>query len=228
MTRLSETATLRKIIGILIRAARGQNGVSLKACATVIGQTPNALRRIEAGEDDISIPNLQILAQFLKIPIEHFFNNQVTLTEGGDSPPHLSQHADQQARVGTRLRKARRSAGLNQTDLAALLGCSTRIISQYEQGKRPLAASHVARLIEVLDLRLHQLLPDRMYEFQQVLEEMPEEVRQFFLNLDNLPYLQVAMQLRQIATADMRKLITALARTVEAAPPVDGETDHGP
>ncbi|NOZ06562.1 MAG: helix-turn-helix domain-containing protein [Chloroflexi bacterium] len=215
--------TYRKIIGILIRAARERMGKPLKTCATVIGRTPDAFRKIEAGTNEISVTELSDLSRFLGVPIEYFFSEDVTLTDEDTARFRLSQATDQQALIGKRLREARRQAGLKQKDLASALGCSARMISQYEQGKRVLSAGHAVQLLEILDLSLPQLLPDETLAAQYQISSFPDDVRQFILNAENLPYLQAAMRLQQVATSDLQRLAAILEEIVEATSPATTE-----
>jgi len=215
--------TYRKIIGILIRAARERMGKPLKTCATVIGRTPEAFRKIEAGTNEISVTELLNLSRFLGVPIEYFFSEDVTLTDEDTVHFRLLQTTDQQALIGKRLQEARREAGLKQKELASVLGCSARMISQYEQGKRALSAGHAVQLLEILDLSLPQLLPDETVAAQYQIRSFPDDVRQFILDAKNLPYLQAAMRLQQVATPDLQRLAAILEEIVEATSPATTE-----
>ncbi len=215
--------TYRKIIGILIRAARERIGKPLKICAIVIGRTPEAFRKIEAGNNDISVRELLNLSRFLGVPIEYFFSEDVTLTDEDTVHFRLSQNTDQQALIGKRLQEARRQAGLKQKELASVLGCSVRMISQYEQGKRALSAGHAVQLLEILDLSLPQLLPDETLAAQYQISNFPDDVRQFILDAKNLPYLQAAMRLQQVAIPDLQRLAAILEEIVEATSPATTE-----
>lgn len=52
--------------------------------------------------------------------------------------------------LGKRLREARENAGLSQLELAHLLGRDQRAISDYESGKRKLAAADLPHFAQVL------------------------------------------------------------------------------
>ncbi len=215
--------TYRKIIGILIRAARERTGKPLKKCAAVIGRSPATFRKIEAGTTEIGVAELVSLSRFLGVPIEYFFSEDVTLTDQDTAHFRLSQSAEQQAQIGKQLQEARRQAGLKQKELASALGCSTRMISQYEQGKRDLPAGHALQLMEILDLSLPQLLPDEALAAQYQMNSIPDEVRQFVLNAENLPYIQAAMRLQKMAPADLQRLAAILDEIVEATSPATTE-----
>ncbi len=56
-------------------------------------------------------------------------------------------------RVGNLLAGARLKAGLTQARLAAKLGIRQNMVSDYENGRRPLSAAMVRRLSETLEIR---------------------------------------------------------------------------
>ncbi len=226
MTSLSETMTRRKIIGVLIRAAREQAGKSAKAAAAAIGRSPKALKRIEAGDEDISMPELIALAHFLDVPIDYFFDESITLTDLDDKRSQLKQAEDQKQLVMRHLREARERAKLTQAQLAARIDSSARIISLYERGKRHPSAAHLVQLAEVLDIPMRQLLPHEAERVDDDRDSLPQEVRQFALDTRNLPYLRAAVQLRALSPVDAQKLIAILSVVVEQALPSANGTDN--
>jgi transcriptional regulator with XRE-family HTH domain len=76
----------RKIIGVLLRRARLNNGHSLDELAAQLGREPDDLTRIEAGQEPITIPELQVLAGTLGIPMVEF--------AADGSPPPPAQEPD--------------------------------------------------------------------------------------------------------------------------------------
>lgn len=56
------------------------------------------------------------------------------------------------ALLGARIRMAREQRGISQDELARLLSRDQRSISEYENGKRRLAALDIPRLAEILDV----------------------------------------------------------------------------
>ena len=59
------------------------------------------------------------------------------------------------AEASSLLRKARRAAGLTQTELARRAGVTQSVISAYESGRREPALSTLVRLVEATGARLH-------------------------------------------------------------------------
>jgi transcriptional regulator with XRE-family HTH domain len=61
-----------RIIGVLLRQARQEAGQELEDAAVVLGYTPQQLEAVELGESQISLVELQILADELGMSFESF------------------------------------------------------------------------------------------------------------------------------------------------------------
>ena len=71
-----------KKLGILIRDAREKSGKSLEECAQAMGLSSEELGAIESGERALTLPELEILAYYLDIPLEHFWENEILKPSG--------------------------------------------------------------------------------------------------------------------------------------------------
>jgi transcriptional regulator with XRE-family HTH domain len=67
----------RKIIGVILRQARLEMGRTLDDIAPAMGYTPEYLARVELGEAEISMIELDLLAQTLGIPFDRFVSEDV-------------------------------------------------------------------------------------------------------------------------------------------------------
>lgn len=65
----------RKKLGILIRNAREINKFTQEECARVVGVSIYQFDSFETGESSISLPQLEIIAFFLNIPLSHFLGS---------------------------------------------------------------------------------------------------------------------------------------------------------
>lgn len=64
----------RKIIGVLLKKARIEVGVSSSELADSVGITLEQLEFFENGENSIPLPQLEEMAVFLNLPIEYFMD----------------------------------------------------------------------------------------------------------------------------------------------------------
>ena len=69
-----------KKLGLLIRDARMAERRSIKECADAIGVKPGLFRAYEEGRRSPSLPELETLVYYLKLPITHFWGRE-TMSE---------------------------------------------------------------------------------------------------------------------------------------------------
>jgi transcriptional regulator with XRE-family HTH domain len=75
--QLEEILILRhRIVGALLRQARLEADLTQKDLAEVIGCSPSSLSSYEYGDRPIPVAELELLARYLNLPVEHFFDNQ--------------------------------------------------------------------------------------------------------------------------------------------------------
>jgi transcriptional regulator with XRE-family HTH domain len=68
----------RKIIGVLLRQARLDAGKSQKQCAEALSCSAGRISQYERGRRGIPLTELEALADFLDVPINHFLDEQTT------------------------------------------------------------------------------------------------------------------------------------------------------
>ena len=74
---LREVLALRhRIVGALLRQARLEAGISQKELAEMVGCSASRLSAYEHGERPVPLAELELLAQYLRLPLEHFLDNQ--------------------------------------------------------------------------------------------------------------------------------------------------------
>lgn len=217
-----EAWTIRqKIIGVLLRQARLEAGKSLKECGQVLGLSSGAVSSIEHGKRAISLPELELVAYYLGVPLNHLLNHDAVLStlEADDDLPKEEVLALRHRIIGASLRQARRDLDLSQAELARMIGLSKGRMSQYELGERPIPLVELEALAEALEVSLAYFLDEGVgpvgerqqqeKEWQQFAELAPE-VRAFVLEPANLGYLQLAMSLSDVPANGLRNIAANL------------------
>lgn len=216
-----ETWTIRqKIIGVLLRQARLEAGKSLKQCGQVLGLSSGVLSTVERGERGISLPELELIAYYLGVPLEHLINNQTA--PPSPAPEELPGQEVLMLRhriIGALLRQARSAMDLSQAELAERVGMPKSRLSQYELGEKPIPLVELEELAKALEVPLSHFLDEgggpigeqqrRMREWRQF-SELPPAVRTFVLQPANLSYLQLAMRLSQVPASGLRDIAASL------------------
>jgi transcriptional regulator with XRE-family HTH domain len=212
-------AIRRKIIGVLLQGARLKAGRTKKECADVIGVTPGILSAYEEGRRDISLPELELLAFFLHVPVGSFVEGDDESLVRLETPPGTQVIELRHRIVGALLREAREQKGKSQKELAQVVGRSSRIFGQYESGQHPIPLTQLEVLAEELGVPLSHFLDegvgiigerelqDRQYEEFRAL---PDDVRAFVVRPVHIAYLRVAMHLAQMPADTIRRIAEGL------------------
>jgi len=214
-------AIRRKILGVLLQGARLRAGRTKKECAEAIGVSPSTITRFEDGRKDVALPQLELLAYLLNVPVSSFFRDkdqEKLVTEDPELP--LEQVMELRDRIiGVLLRQARTEAGLSQKDMGRHLGVSARRIAQYEYGQRSVPVAQLQHVAEVLGLPIDYFLDEgvgRVGQHEQVqnqferFSELPDDVRAFVSRYTNLPYLRVAIRIAGMDADRIRKIAEGL------------------
>jgi transcriptional regulator with XRE-family HTH domain len=202
-----------KKLGVLLRDARQSRGKALDACAQVLGVTSEDIEAYELGEKSPSLPELEALASFLEVPLDHFWGDRA-LSPGGDG---RSQGASQvqamrlrQRVIGALLRKMRVDAGLSLEALAERVYSAPALLESYELGEAPIPLPDLEALSQALGgsienfLERSQATPgESQPSFVQDFLELPQELQAFVARPVNRPYLELAQRLSEM---DVRKL----------------------
>ncbi len=75
MPEVDAVTLRRKILGVLLQGARLKVGRTKKECAQALGIRPSLITAYEEGRKDISLPELEVLAYFLGVPLMHFWSD---------------------------------------------------------------------------------------------------------------------------------------------------------
>ena len=86
---------LSKKMGVLLRTARTQRGESKKTCGEVIGVTSRTINKYEIGEKSPSLPELEVLAYYLDVPLEYLMFGERKNTEWEDAVRHLRRFVEE-------------------------------------------------------------------------------------------------------------------------------------
>ena len=108
------------MIGKLIHEARRKTNLKAEDCAQAIGVSTEQFKAYERGENPISLPELEAVAYFLDVPIEHFWARE-TAALGGNYRviSDLEKLIPLRNRmIGAILRQARLEAGMSLEILA--------------------------------------------------------------------------------------------------------------
>lgn len=209
-----------KMLGVLLRDAREYAGRAPKECADVIGVTIQTYNAYERGDKSPTLPELELLAYSLDVPLAHFWGD-TAISEREQRRPAAPTAAITEVRdrmIGARLRQARLAANLKSKDLAAELGISAGLLAAFEFGQTPVPLPDLEVLLARLGLELDDVLESsgvvgewestgRLFErFKQ----LPPDLRDFVTQPLNEHYVRLAQRLSQMPTDHLRAIATGL------------------
>lgn len=210
-----------KKLGTLIQDARLARGKNEEDCAAAMGvSTPN-YQAIEQGKNAISLPELEVLAFYLDIPLDHFLGRKTVSLESKENVAvnKLERLLPLRHRIiGVMLRKGRIEAGISHGELARATEIDEQTLAAYEQGNTPVPLPELEVLTVALNVSLREFRDQtgpvgRWAIHKKALEdfsELPLEMQQFISKPINLPYLELAQRLSEMSVDRLRGVAEGL------------------
>jgi transcriptional regulator with XRE-family HTH domain len=207
-------------LGVLIRDARLADRRTIPETAKAIGITATQLRAYEEGAHAPSLPELEVLAYYLDLPVQHFWGSDARSEIGSriELLDLTKLAAVRQRIIGTLLRQKRLQADRSLKALAAETGLSIARIKAYELGERPIPVPELDVILQVLGGQLEtffsQAGPIGTWMSEQALidefMDLPPDLRAFVCMPINRPYLELAKNLSQMPTDKLRAIAEGL------------------
>ncbi len=208
-----------KKLGILIRDAREKSGKSPEQCARAMGISTDDLQAMELGERPPTLPEVELLAYYLDVPLEHFWENKLLSPDVGDAnvnPVEIIQ--TRQKAIGALITQGREQATLSIDDLAKEVGISPESLQLYEGGDAPIPMPELEALGRALNRSIaefedhHGPIGSKFTEKQRFNEflDLPQELQAFVGTPINRPYLELAVRLSELKVEKLRALAEGL------------------
>lgn len=205
-----------KSLGVLIRDARTFRRKTIAECAALLNISPSVLRAWEEGRKAPSLPELEVLAYALELPISHFWSKEIRSDdENAAENLNLPLLIGLRHRVvGALLRKAREAASISLRALSEQSGIPVSRLHAYELGERPIPLPELEVLAELLNTRIEAFLDTsgpvgRWFMQQKAISrflELPDEMQEFVTRPVNRPYIELAMKLSNMSAEKLRSL----------------------
>lgn len=210
----AESFRLRsKMLGVLIRDARLSAARTPDDCARLLKVPATTIEAWEYGDAVPSLPQLELLAYYLDVPISHFWG-QETLGEEREKPDAQQEYMQLRDRmIGALLRQAREERGLSLEDVATQSFISVEKLEQYEQGVVPIPMHELPVIANQVNKNVDYFLETTSYigELLRIREEwkqftdLDEEIREFAANPLNVGFIKIAITFSKMPVAELRK-----------------------
>lgn len=204
-----------KMIGVLLRDARLHAARSVEECANLLKVTPVEVAAWELGEKVPSLPQLELLAYYLGVPISHFWGTDtLEATQGRHIDIQTEYIALRDRMVGALLRQAREEANLTLEELGAACAVPAENIARYEVGEAAVPMHELSVMAGALKQNLSYFLESSGHigNWLAIREEwkhfsrLPDDLRQFAAKPVNIGFIEIALMLSQMPTEKLRRI----------------------
>ena len=213
MNPLAITIRTKKL-GVLLQDGRLAANKSILECAQAINVTPDVYQAFENGDTAPTLPEVELLAFYLDIPLDHFWGN-TSLSESGSSRNAFNVHRLIEIRqkfIGVALRQAREQAGLSLEDAGQTAGFSADEIEALELGEKPIPLPVLEFLSSYYHLQIKDLQDTRSPVGVKATERLmvqeflslPADIQSFVAKPINRPYLELAQRLSEMSVEKLR------------------------
>ena len=205
-----------KKLGVLMRDARLASGKSVSEAAQAIGVPPAELEAYEMGEKAPSLPELELLAFSLNVPLSHFWGN-MALSEreqSEDKPQPQKLLEIRQKVIGALIRQAREEAGLSLQEASERASLKPEVLEAYELGQAAIPLPVLEYLGNtynhpINDFQARQDPVGARVSQQRTLDdflELSPELQAFVSKPINRPYLELAQRLSEMSVDKLRSV----------------------
>jgi transcriptional regulator with XRE-family HTH domain len=204
-----------RMVGVLLRDARQHARRNLEECARLLRVEPSQVEAWEYGDAAPSLPQLELLANYLDVPVSQFWSGTTLLDEVDERASAKSEYLVLRDRmIGALLRQAREDAGMTPEALAQVSGITAAQIEAYELGDAPLPMHVLTVLASSVKKNVSYFLETggtvgellALREAYRQFAQMPPELRAFVTNPLNAGFIEIARMFSQMPTDKLRKV----------------------
>jgi len=209
-----------KKLGLLIYDARLASGKTLEDCAKITGISMARLTEIEAGVASPTLPELEIISFLYKIPLEHFWGNDV-LSEidlESQSNKYKQLMSIRHRVIAANIKSFLEDKNILEDDFAKNVGLDIVVLQEYLLGEKEIPIPVLEIIAKGLDHRIEDFFDTQgiignwraeLIETQRF-KTIPEELREFISKPINVPYIELAIRLSELDVNKLRSVAEGL------------------
>jgi transcriptional regulator with XRE-family HTH domain len=210
-----------RILGVLLQEARQSAGREHQECADLLEMSLEDYRALESGKQSPTLPQLEVLSYYFKVPIGHFWGTETLSAKRGEEDikervPELMML--RQRIIGVRLRKLREDAEMTVAQVAERSEVDAGRIEAAERGQTALPVSELETVVRAAQGRIDDLVDGHgmignWLQSQEQFEEfmrLPPEMREFILKPVNQSYLDLAVRLSKMKVDELRSIAESI------------------
>lgn len=204
-----------KMLGVLLRDARLNAERTVEDCAYLVRVSAEEFGSWELGDAVPSLPQLELLAYYLGVPISHFWGTDTLEAKVGRHVDIQTEYIALRNRmIGALLRQSREEQGLSLEELSQQCAIPTAHLAAYELGETPIPMHELNVLASAVRKNTSFFLESSGYFGQWLASReewkhfasLPDEMRQFAANPRNIGFIEIAVMLSQMPVDKLRSV----------------------
>lgn len=213
--------TLRaKKLGILMKDARLSAGKTMKECGEAIGVSGSTISSYEKGKSSPSLPELELLSFFFKIPVSRFWKDTILASEETPTDQLDIEHSQaiRHRQIGVKIEAARLKLEKTYEEITEATGITYGRMKRFENGSSPIPVPDLELLSNQLEISMTNLFETETEVGQWIAAQsgiseflkLPSELQTFIVKPINLPYLELASKLSKLSADELRVIAESL------------------
>lgn len=204
-----------KMLGVLLRDARANAVRTVEDCARLL-RVPSALIEAwEFGDEVPSLPQLELLAYYLDVPVSHFWGMETLSESRGDHTNKQPEYITlRDHMIGALLRQAREENEVSLEELSQASGISVEMLTHYELGEQPIPMHELSVLASSVKKNINYFLESSSQigellaarESWKYFSSLPEDVRAFASDPVNIGFIHIAVMLSKMPADRLRQV----------------------
>lgn len=207
-----------KKIGLLLQDARLSARFEPTECSEALGIPVEQYLSYENGKTAPTLPEIEVLAYILNVPLEHFWGSQSVNTRKKDKQDFQRLLSLRNRVVQTRLRKTIQDNGITFGQLTEKTGFSKEDLEQILEGNAPVSMPELELFCTALNIRIDDFQDQKgavgeWHRRQQSLEKFDKltpGLQEFVSKPVNHPFIEVAQRLSNLSVDKLRNLAESL------------------
>lgn len=202
-----------KMLGVLIRDARLNAARTIEDCARLLNIDPSIIESWEYGETAPTLPQTELLAYYLDVPISHFWSLKTLDQDKAEKVATQTEYMALRNRmVGALLHQAREGLGLSHEEVAERAQISVETLQAYEIGDTPIPMHQLPVIANIVNKNVDFFLETgsyvgellRMREEWKHFSDLDPEIREFAANPLNIGFIKIAITFSQMSADQLR------------------------
>ncbi len=205
-------------LGDLIKKARENATRSQEECSRMLGISTEQFDQAEKGEYLISLPDLESLSIYLKVPIGYFWGSEKL--KPVSSPADFANLMDLRHRViAVLLRQLRLDERKTQKELAEAIGIDRKEMREYETGKVAIPYLYLEQLSQQLGVTIEYFVDikrgplgrhEAEFKLIKIFQELSPELQNFLTNPVNVRYIDTSWRLSNMDVEKLRQIAESI------------------